>query len=61
MPHAQASENRRLSFSAVIFTALLLSSLPLLAGCGGGETQDQVLRDHSGLNPDSIYRHHHNN
>jgi hypothetical protein len=60
MPHAQTHENRRLSFSALALTALLLSSLPLLAGCEGGPTNDPVLLDHSGLNPDSIYRHHHN-
>jgi len=60
MPHPQIPLSRRLSFSALALTALLLSSLPLLAGCGGHPTDDPVLIDHSGLNPDSIYRHHHN-
>ncbi|HVJ44619.1 MAG TPA: hypothetical protein VM639_24190 [Dongiaceae bacterium] len=41
-------------------TALLLTSLLLLAGCSDGGTQNQTLLDHSGAMPDSIYRHHHN-
>jgi len=60
MSQMKNAASRRLSVPALALSALLLSSLPLLAGCGGGPTTDQVLLDHSGANPDSIYRHHHN-
>lgn len=60
MSNPQPPLSRRLSVSALALSALLLSSLPLLAGCEGHPTDDPVLIDHSGLNPDSIYRHHHN-
>lgn len=60
MSQVKQTTSRRLSVPALAVSALLLSSLPLLAGCEGGQTTDPVLRDHSGLNPDSIYRHHHN-
>jgi len=52
--------SRHPSRSTLVFVTLLLSALPILAGCEGGGTTNQVLLDHSGRNPDSIYRHHNN-
>ncbi|HWT96032.1 MAG TPA: hypothetical protein VN229_00395 [Terriglobales bacterium] len=60
MKQIRQTASRRFSVSALALSALLLSSMPLLAGCEGHPTDDPVLLDHSGLNPDSIYRHHHN-
>jgi hypothetical protein len=58
MSPAKPISKRRLSVSALTLSALLLSPLPLLAGCAGGGTENQVLLDHSGANMDSPYRHH---
>jgi hypothetical protein len=45
-----------LPVSALVLAALFLSSLPVLAGCEGGGTTNQVLLEHSGSNMDSPYR-----
>ncbi len=39
-PKATATETAHMSLCAVLVTGLLLSIVPFLAGCGGGETGD---------------------
>jgi len=48
--------SRHLPVSALVLAALFLSSLPVLAGCEGGGTTNQILLEHSGSNMDSPYR-----
>jgi hypothetical protein len=57
MKPVKNTANRHLPVSALVLAALFLSSLPMLAGCEGGGTTNQVLLDHSGGNMDSSHRH----